>query len=138
MREAVIELHRVQLSLSEDCDDWRPDTIGRGSGGDPTAAAAIYRVDVLGAKRDALRAQESDLIDEIGEAGTVIEAVRDSLGDRYADTLDQRYIDLRSWDEIEVDGEEVPKSTSVWRVDVACDWIDSIGWHAVLSGVREV
>lgn len=137
-REAVRDLRAVQLALSEEGDDWRPDSVKGVGPSDPTAARAAYDVDVLGPRIEGLRAWERELLDVIGATGEIIEGVRRGLGDEYADILEQRYIDCLPWSEVEVDGRRVARSTGKLRVAVACDWIDSLGVSRVLRGEFEV
>ena len=136
-RDAVRRLDDVHALIMSGCDDWRPDG-GRGSGiGDPTAARAIRNVDVLADKLDALRAEERELTDTIGEALALIEAVRDGLGEGYGDVLEARYIDCWQWERVR-DDYGIPKSTGHHLLNVAFDWIDSIGIARVLRGEYEL
>ena len=136
-RDAVRRLDDVLVLIMTGCDDWRPDG-GRGSGiGDPTAAKAIRNVDVLADKLDALRAEERELTATIGEALALIEAVRDGLGEGYGDVLEARYIDCWQWERVR-DDYGVPKSTGHYLLNVAFDWIDSIGIARALRGEYEL
>lgn len=136
-RDAVRRLDDVHALIMTGCDDWRPDG-GRGSGiGDPTAAKAIRNVDVLADKLDALRAEERELTATIGEALALIEAVRDGLGEGYGDLLEWRYIDCWDWGRVR-DDYGIPKSTGHYLLNVAFDWIDSIGIARALRGEYEL
>ena len=137
-RAAVDRLHNVQMLIMNDCQDWRPQTVrARRQKPDPTANAAIYRVDELDQLLAALRAEERELLRTIGEALAVIQGVREGLGDKYADALEWRYIDCRTWEYIR-DECGVSRSTARGRIDVALDWVDSIGITRILSGDLEV
>ena len=136
-RDAVRRLDDVHALIMSGCDDWRPDG-GRGSGiGDPTAAKAIRNVDVLADKLEALRAEEKELTNTIGEALAIIEGVRHGLGEQYAVLLEARYIDCWDWGRI-YDVSEVKRSNGYNLLGVAFDWIDSIGIARVLRGEYEL
>lgn len=131
---AVDRLHEVQLMIMNDCEDWRPPSVSsRHSTPDPTANTAIRHVDDLEGMLKVLRAEESELIEEIGEALVIIRAVRDGLGDKYADVLEWRYIDCMTWGGIST-AYDVKKQTGRDRMNVAFDWIDSIGITRILAG----
>ena len=138
VREKVARLHEVQLAIMNRCEEWRPpSTPSKGRISDPTAGAAIYNVDVLNARLAALRAEESELIGFIGEALVIIRAVRDGLGDKFADALEWRYIDCASWEYI--DGEyDVSRTACRYRLGIAFDWIDSLGITRILAGDLEL
>ena len=138
MRSAVARLHEVQLMIMNDCDDWRPPSVSsRNAQPDPTANVAIRNIDELEGKLKALRDEESELVEEIGKALVIIRAVRDGLGDKYADILEWRYIDCASWDYIK--GEyNVPRRTARDRENIAFEWIDSIGITRILAGDLEI
>ena len=134
VKQAVVRLHEVQLMIMNDCEDWRPPSVSsRHSIPDPTANTAIRHVDELEEKLQRLRAEESDLIEEIGEALVIIRAVRDGLGDKYADVLEWRYIDCMTWGSIRT-AYDVKKQTGRDRMNVAFDWIDSIGITRIIAG----
>ena len=137
-REAVSKLHEVQLLLSECGDDWKPEQVRRGGLADPTASRAAYNVDELGYRLEDLRRQETELIDLIGLSLVLIERVRQGLGAKYADVLDQRYIDCLHWKDVLIEGETIPRRTGQLWVNVACDWIDSVGVANLLRGNLEV
>ena len=131
-------MHDVQLMIMNDCDEWRPPSVSsRHSTPDPTANAAIRNVDELEGKLRALREEESELIDMIGEALAIIQAVRDGLGNKYADVLEWRYIDCMTWDNIKREY-DVAKQTGRYRLNIAFDWIDSIGITRILAGDLEI
>ena len=137
-RSAVSRLHDVQLALMNRCEEWRPPSArSRSAKPDPTAHAAIYNVDELEGKLSALRQEESELLDKIGIALVLVEAVRAGLGDKYALALELHYIDRVTWDEAE-ERLGVSKVTG-WRyIDIACDWIDSIGFTKITAGDYEI
>ena len=133
-------MHDVQLAIMNGCDEWRPPSVSsRNSIPDPTANAAIRNVDELEGKLKALRAEESELIEFIGEALVIIQAVRDGMpcGDKYANVLEWRYIDGATWKYIR-DVYDVKKRTGLDRINVAFDWIDSIGITRILAGDLEL
>lgn len=138
VRRSVERLHDVQLMIMCGCEDWRPPGVSsRKSTPDPTASAAIRHVDELEGKLAALRAEEEELTDFIGEALVIVRAVRDALGGKYADLLEWRYIDCMSWSKIEED-HGVVRRTGNRRIDVAFDWIDSIGITRIIAGDLEI
>lgn len=138
VKRAVARLHEVQLMIMNDCDDWRPPSVkARRALADPTASAAIRHVDELEGKLLALRAEETELIDFIGEALVIIQAVRDGLGDKYANLLEWRYIDGLSLDRVR-DEYQIPKTTGQRITNIAFDWIDSIGLARILAGDLEI
>lgn len=137
-RRAVARLHDVQLMIMNGCDEWRPPGVSsRNATPDPTASAAIRNVDELDGRLSALRAEEGELIEFIGEALVVIRAVRDGLGGRYADVLEWRYIDRLSFDYIK-DEFGMAKATAHRLAGIAFDWIDSIGLTRILAGDLEI
>ena len=138
VREAVARLHDVQVMIQNDCDEWRPPSVfSKNAKPDPTANVAIRNVDELGPKLAALRAEEAELIEMIGEALVIIQAVRDGLGDKYGDLLEWRYIDCLSWKDIRFEY-DVPKKTGQRGLDIAFDWIDSIGITRIIASDLEI
>lgn len=133
-REAVGELHEVQLRLSEGGDDWRPPGIRGGSIPDPTASQASYNIDHRRQVVSRLRRLERDLTDFIGETLVLIGFVRDRLGEGHADTLEARFIDCRQWRDVESEGKPVPRSTGKAWIREACELIDSIGASRIIEG----
>jgi hypothetical protein len=131
-------LHDVQLAIANECDDWHPEGVRSSHAiGDPTANKAIRYVDVVEAKLAELRKEETELVDFIGEALVIIQAVRDGLGEDYADALEWRYIDGATWRYIQ-DMYGVMRRTGNRRICVAFDWIDSLGVTRVLAGDFEL
>ena len=138
VRAAVYRLHDVQLLIMNGCEDWRPQTVrARRQVPDPTANAAIYHVDQVEKMLRALKAEESELLRTIGAALVIIQGVRDGLGDKYADVLEWRYIDCRTWKYIR-DEYGVSRRTGNRRANVAFDWADSIGVTRILAGDLEI
>lgn len=137
-RRAIPRLHDVQLAIMYECDDWKPPAIkAHTQTADPTASRAIYRVDELSEKLDALRAEERELTQLIGETLAIIEAVRDGFGEIYANLLDWHYIDGMKWAQISKD-KEINRTYCYQLVDIAFDWIDSVGVSKLLRGHTEL
>jgi DNA-directed RNA polymerase specialized sigma24 family protein len=139
-RKARKRLDEVQALIMYDCDDWKPPGIkAHNEQSDPTAKRAIYNVDELAEKLTALRAEERELTQLIGESLVIIRAVRDGMpgGDKYADMLDARFINDWSFSRI-AEEFDIAKSTAKERVDVALDWIDGVGVSRLLRGEVDV
>ena len=131
-------MHDVQLMIMNDCDEWRPPSVSsRNATPDPTANAAIRNVDELEGKLRALRDEESELTEFIGEALVIIRAVRDGLGEKYANVLEWRYVDCLAWDYIK-DEFGVIRRTGNRCINIAFDWIDSLGVTRILAGDLEI
>ncbi len=137
VRESVRRLDEVHALIMTGCDDWHPES-GKGSGlSDPTANRAIRNVDVLADKLEALRAEEQELTRLIGDALVIIQAVRDGLGEEYGDVLEARYIDCWQWQRV-LDDFGIQKSTGHYMLNIAFDWIDSIGVSRLMRGEYEL
>ena len=137
-RAAVPRLNEVKALIMYGCDDWRPEGVRTPvATSDPTAAAAIRAVDELADKLDALKSEEAELEDLIGTSLAIIEAVWVGLGEIYANLLDWYYIDCRTWTQISEDN-EIKRSTCYYLVDIAFDWIDSVGVSRLLKGEVDV
>lgn len=133
-RARVQRLHSVQLALMFECDDWKPPQVrAKGETSDPTAARACYFVDELESKLTSLRQEESELLEYIGLTLRIIDGIRHGLGGKYADVLEARYIDCRKWRDI-----DISRSHGRDLINVACDWVDSLGVSRVLSGNYEL
>lgn len=131
-------MHDVQIMIMNDCDEWRPPSVSsKHAISDPTASAAIRHVDEIDGKLAALRAEESELIDFIGESLVIIQAVRDGLGIKYGDILEWRFIDCVTWGYIKREY-AVTKITGYRTQCIAFDWIDSIGITRILAGDLEI
>ena len=137
-RKAVKRLAEVQALIMYDCDDWHPPGVkAHNETSDPTAKRAIYNVDELAEKLTALRAEERELIQLIGESGTIIEAVKSGFIDKYGYVLEWRYIDCETWASI-ADAYDVTERTVQNWAQWACEWIDSVGVSRLLRGEVEV
>ena len=133
-KKAVARLHEVQMMIMNDCDEWRPPSVSsKHTISDPTANAAIRHVDEIEGKLATLRAEETELIDFIGEALVIIQAVRDGLGAKFGDLLEWRYIDCVSWGYIRREY-DVIRRTGNRNLNIAFDWIDSLGITRILAG----
>ena len=137
-KRAVKRLHEVQLQIMYECDDWKPPQVKtKTDKSDPTANKAIYNVDELGEKLDALRSEETELTDFIGVSLAIIEAVRNGFGEIYALMLERYYIDGWSYERI---NEEyaILRRRLYYLLDIAFDWIDSVGVSKLLNGDVEL
>ena len=133
-KRAVKRLHEVQLQIMYGCDDWKPPQVKtKTDKSDPTANKAIYNVDELGEKLDALRSEESELIELIGTSIAIIAQVRAGFGEIYANLLEWHYIDGQTWTQISED-RNVNRTYCYELVDIAFDWIDSVGISRLLKG----
>lgn len=137
-RAAVSRLTEVKALIMYGCDDWQPEGVRTSvATSDPTAAAAIRAVDELADKLDALRAEESELEDLIGTSLVIIAAVRRGFGEIYATLLEHRYIDVWSWARI-YEEFGIKRTTGYDLINVAFDWIDSVGVSRLLRGEVDV
>lgn len=137
-RKAVVELGSVKAQLDTSGDDWQPEGVHVRGITDPTANRAIYNVVVLADVLDRLRAREGELERFIGVSLMIIARVREGLGHEYAEILDQRYIDGMEWRYVVVDGKRVSPSTGKRKLNVAFDWIDSLGVAKLARGDFEL
>ena len=137
-RAAVIRLHDVQLLLMYNGDDWRPEGVRAAhETSDPTAQQAIRNVDELAEKLEALRREEQELTDLIGESLVIIEGVRTGFGEVYANLLEWRYIDGMTWTQVHKE-HGIPRSTCYYLLDITLDWVDSVGISRLLRGEVDV
>ena len=136
-RKAVYRLSEVQALIMYDCDDWKPEGARAPGVSDPTANKAIRNVDVLEDKLEALRKEEQELKAFIGESLKIIHAVSQGFGEIYAYLLEWRYIDCMKWETIKKE-QGIAKSTGHYLLDIAFDWIDSIGVSRLLNGDNEL
>lgn len=137
-RKSVKRLNTVQLLIMFECDDWKPERARASNDiSDPTARAAIYNVDELSPRLEALHAERDELLSYIGDTLAIIEAIRNGLGDKFADACDWLYIDCMTARDIRLQ-HGVVKRTLYNRVDIACDWVDSIGVSKLLDGDYEL
>lgn len=137
-RASVQRLDVVHVCLMNECDDWKPPSVrAHNEQSDPTAQRAIYNVDELADKLDALRKEADELETFIGQSLVIIQAVRDGFGEIYANLLERRYIDLESWTTI-TDDVRFNRYKCYRLLDVAFDWIDSVGVSRLLRGDTEL
>lgn len=146
-RRARPRLDEIKLLLMYDGEDWKPpmNRTRTTDTSDPTANRAIYNVDERAEMLAALRKEERELTQLIGESLVIIDGVRDGLGDKYADVLDARYIDGEKWQDIadrfesshENKDTVKPRTAQNWA-QVAFDWIDSVGVSKLLRGQTEL
>lgn len=137
-RRAITRLAEVQALIMYDCDDWQPESVHSAHEvSDPTARQAIYAVDELGEKLAALRAEERELTDLIGDSLAIIEAVKQGFGTPYGNLLEWRYIDGWTWARIH-DEHGIKRHVGYYLVNVAFDWIDSVGVSRLLRGETEL
>ena len=142
-RKAIPRFNEIKLLLMYDGDDWKPplNRTRTTDTSDPTANRAIYNVDERAEMLEALRKEERELIQLIGESGTIIEAVRAGFNEKYADWLEWRYIDLWTWaqfaDELGIEQNKAREKVRYW-CGVTFDWIDSVGVSRLLKGEIEI
>ena len=134
---AVIELNNIKALIASDGDDWKPPGVHAPGVSDPTASRAIRNVDYWGVKLEELRKRETELEDFIGVTLAIIEAVRRGLGNDYADILDARFVDGYSWRYIKEDY-GITRQRGHYLLNIAFDWIDSVGVSHLLRGEYEV
>ena len=137
-RRAVKRLDDIQWMIINNCEDWKPPTVGSRPGtSDPTARQAIYTVETLADKLEQLHREEHDLTAFIGQSLVLIESVRTGLGERYANLLEARYVDLWDWETIYA-AYDIKRANGNYLLNVAFDWMDSIGEHRLARGQFEV
>lgn len=137
-RANVARLNEIKLLIMNGCDDWKPPNVhSKTDTSDPTANQAIYNVDTLEGKLAALRAEETELENFIGESLRIITAVHVGFGEIYAHLLEWRYIDGYTWTRIH-DDYGIKKSNGHYLLDVCFEWIDSVGISRLLSGNYEL
>lgn len=136
-RQAVIELNNIKALIMTDGDDWKPPGVKVHAVSDPTASRAIRNVDEWGEQLAELRKRESELEHFIGTTLAIIEAVRDGLGETYAQLLDARYIDDEPWRDIQ-ERLNINKKRGSYLLGIAFDWIDSVGVSRLLRKDYEV
>lgn len=136
-REAVKRLDEINLLIMFD-DDWHPEGVrASNETSDPTANRAIYIVDEREEELKALLAEQCELQDFIGVSLVIIDGVRDGFGEIYATLLDHRYIDTWTWRCIH-DELGITRDRGRYLLDVAFDWIDSVGVSRLLRGEMDV
>ena len=125
-----------RLSFLHEVMIYGLDAVQPGQGGgkasgvpDPTAGRALAESSVV----EAARAEACAIEDAIGAALALIEGVRRGLGEAYADVLERHYVDGASFSDV-ADEMGITKMTAINRRDVACDWVDMVGWRRALHG----
>lgn len=137
-RRSINRLDEVHALIMYECDDWKPPTIrARGEKSDPTANRAAYNVDELAEKLAALRREESELTEFIGVTLAIIAAVRSGFGEIYANVLEWRYVDGWTWKRIHEE-HGIKRHVGYYLVNIAFDWVDSIGVSRLLKGQYEI
>lgn len=137
-RDAIPRLDDVKALLMFDGEDWKPEGVRtHGETSDPTASRAIYNVDENAEKLESLRREERELEQLIGESLAIIEGVREGFGEIYAILLDHRYIDGWTWARI-YDEYGIKRPMGNYLLNIAFDWIDSVGVSRLLKGDAEV
>lgn len=137
-RDYVRRLHEIKLLIMYGCDDWKPPRVkARHEMSDPTANRAVYNVDELGEKLDALRQEEAELEEFIGTSLAIIHAVRKGFGEVYANLLEWRYIDGWKWKRIHEE-KGITRNVGYYLLNIAFDWIDSVGVSRLLRGENEL
>lgn len=137
-RKAVAELDSIKALIATSGEDWKPQGVKTRGTQDPTASKAIYNVDEWDKKLAQLRKREKELESFVGVTVAIIDAVRDGLGEDFASILEQRYINCFPWRYVTIDAKPVAKSTGKTKVNIAFDWIDSIGVSRLLNKDYEV
>ena len=137
-RKSIIRLDEVHALIMYGCDDWKPPQVKTKSDkSDPTANKAIYNVDELSEKLEALRKEETELTDFIGVSLAIIEAVRNGFGEIYANLLEWRYIDGLTWKRVQ-EQYGIKRNAGQYLINIAFDWIDSVGVSRLLKGEVEI
>ena len=137
-RRAIERLAEVQALIMYDCDDWQPESVHSAHEvSDPTARQAIYAVDELADKLEALRKEERELTDLIGDTLAIIDAVKQGFGTIYGNLLEWHYIDGVTWTRIS-DDTGIKRHKCYCLRDIAFDWIDSVGVSRLLRRDYEV
>lgn len=137
-RKAVIELCSIKALIMSGGEDWKPPNVKAQGVSDPTAARAIRNVDELADKLEALRKREAELEEFIGVTLGIIEAVRKGLGEDYARLLEARYIDDLPWKHISDQMQDMTRQRGHYMMNIAFDWIDSLGVARLLRGDYEL
>ena len=101
---------------------------GKGSGiGDPTSGTAIFEIETQDKIIKHLESRREELETHVGYGLVFVAMVRESFHEPiYADVIELRYIDARTWGVIaESVGKD--KRTCMRLRDVVCDWADYKG-----------
>lgn len=136
-RQAVIELDTIKALIMTGGDDWKPPSVRANGVSDPTANRAIHNVDTWEEQLAELRRRETELENFIGVTLAIIQGVREGFGEVYANLLEWRYIDGLTMTQINKDS-GINRTYCYQLIDVAFDWIDSVGVSRLLKGDVEV
>lgn len=136
-RKAVIELDNIHALIMTEGDDWKPPGVHVKGIADPTANRAIRNVDEWQDQLAELRRREDELTSYIGTTLAIIEGVRRGFGEIYATLLEHRYIDVWTWAQI-YDEYGIKRQYGHYLINIAFDWIDSVGVSRILSGNVEL
>lgn len=137
-RNAIERLNEIKLLIMYECDDWKPPSVkAKGQASDPTGNKAAYNVDELGVKLEALRNEERELEEFIGVTLAIIRGVREGFGEVYANLLEWCYIDGLTMTQISED-KKLNRTYCYQLIDVAFDWIDSVGVSRIIGSDYEV
>ena len=131
-RKAVIELDNIHALIMSEGDDWKPPGVHVKGIADPTASRAIRNVDEWQDQLAELRRREEELTSYIGTTLAVIEGVRNGFGEIYATLLEHRYIDVWTWAQI-YDEYGIKRQYGHYLINIAFDWIDSVGVSRILN-----
>lgn len=131
-RKAVIELDNIHALIMTEGDDWKPPGVHVKGIADPTASRAIRNVDEWQDQLAELRRREEELTSYIGTTLAVIEGVRNGFGEIYATLLEHRYIDVWTWAQI-YDEYGIKRQYGHYLINIAFDWIDSVGVSRILN-----
>lgn len=136
-RQAVIELDTIKALIMTGGDDWKPPSVRAHGVSDPTANRAIHNVDTWEEQLVELRKRESELENFIGVTLAIIQGVREGFGEVYANLLEWRYIDGLTMTQINKDS-GINRTYCYQLIDIAFDWIDSVGVSRIIGNDYEV
>lgn len=131
-RKAVIELDNIHALIMNEGDDWKPPGVHVKGIADPTASRAIRNVDEWQDQLAELRRREEELTSYIGTTLAVIEGVKNGFGEIYATLLEHRYIDVWTWNQVH-DEIGITRQYGHYLINIAFDWIDSVGVSRILN-----
>ena len=126
-------LHRELSALEDarrDCLPWqcKGSAMYASMGGthsDPTASEAQARIDGLDEQIGRVRAEYDECVGVVGECLRMLEAMRQELGERYAEVLELYYVDRAdTWSEVAWEMGITYRHVQRLR-DVAYEWIDA-------------
>lgn len=135
-RDDILELDEVLALIMYHGDNWKPESVSSGMG-NPTEAKALSLLYFEEHSLGYLEHRRDELIEHIGRTLRVIQAVHDGFGEIYATLLEHRYIDVWPWSRI---NEEygISRQRGHYLINVAFDWIDSVGVSKLLRGEYEI